>query len=419
MNIRTFQWSRASVRAVAALGAVLAIGPAFAQTTMGTSPAWVQAISPGTWAAVSKNTIADVDPEKDSSANPNYPNNAPWRGQSGQSSVTSAWNGGAFASGYGASGSLIAWGGGHQDYYGNEIYAFDLATQRWNRVTNPYKGTISFPYTDGIFPDGSPVPPHIYDQIEYHPGSNSLVILRTMASNTPDNVPVSAEFSFNTKTWKRGPRNSASHAASGGWSAYDSTRDVIWAEGGSGTTAFTRFDPKADGGSGKLGSWTNYSPHVEITDAVGARDPLRDILLVTGFREGPDIYAVDLKNPANSAVIIKQSGSAPSRTAGHGWEWSDARQAFLYWSSGSGVYELKLSGSDWKAGSWVWTNLTSGGSAPASSPDAPYSRFRVARFSDTEIALVVSSVNSQVYAFRVPGAGQAVRPNPPTAVTVQ
>lgn len=406
----------------AAVLAALLLGPlgAISASGAGRAPEWVQSLPTGAWSPISLNTLSDVDPQRDPEANPRYPNNAPWRGNSGQTGVIDAWNGGAFASGYGESGSLIVWGGGHQDYYGNEIYAFDLKTLRWNRVTKPYAGTISYPYTDGIFPDGSPSPPHIYDQIEYFPPTNSLIVLRTMASNSPSNVPVAAQFSFDTGRWTRSPRNTESHHNSGGWSAYDESRRVIWAEGGSGTTAFTSFNPQARASDGQLGSWANYRWKVGITDAVAALDPQNDILLVTAFRSGTDIHAIDLKNPSASSVRIKQSGDIPARSSGHGWEWSDTRQAFIYWSPGTGVYEVKLSGNDWRNDTWVWTQLTSGSNTSPSAKARPYSRFRIARFDDAEVAIVVTGINQPVYAFRIPGTPPVVvKPLPPENVTVQ
>ena len=77
------------------------------------APEWVKQIAPGTWAAVSLNTLRDVDPARDPGANPNHPGAPPWKDR--QSAVLGAWNGGAFASGYGASGALIVAGGGHED----------------------------------------------------------------------------------------------------------------------------------------------------------------------------------------------------------------------------------------------------------------------------------------------------------------
>lgn len=36
-----------------------------------TPPAWVAGITPGNWAAISRNTMSDVDPAKDPAVNPN------------------------------------------------------------------------------------------------------------------------------------------------------------------------------------------------------------------------------------------------------------------------------------------------------------------------------------------------------------
>jgi hypothetical protein len=48
--------------------------------------------------------------------------------------VLGAWNGGAFDVDHGA---FRAHGGGHADYGGNEVYAFDFTALRWTRETDP------------------------------------------------------------------------------------------------------------------------------------------------------------------------------------------------------------------------------------------------------------------------------------------
>ena len=65
--------------------------------SLGAAPSWAQSMGPGTWAAISNNTIASVDPANDPAANPNYPNSPAWGGNSGQLSVIASWNGGAIA----------------------------------------------------------------------------------------------------------------------------------------------------------------------------------------------------------------------------------------------------------------------------------------------------------------------------------
>src|SRR5687767_9376378 len=56
------------------------------------------------------------------------------RGVEGLAGLMTAWNGGAYD---GLRNRLLVFGGGHNDYYGNEIYAFNLNSMAWERVTNP------------------------------------------------------------------------------------------------------------------------------------------------------------------------------------------------------------------------------------------------------------------------------------------
>lgn len=346
---------------------------------------------------MSLNTISNVGP-----------GSGPWSGQTGLRAVIDAWNGGAFATGFGRYGSLVVWGGGHQDYYGNEIYTFDLESRRWTRLTNPFAGPINWTsanpdYPDARYPDGTPIPPHTYDQVEYHPLTNSFITLRSMADNTPSNAPIPFMFSFDTRTWRPGPRNTRDHHSSGGWSVYDASRDLFWAEGGSGTDAFSSFNPNGLNADGTYGRFTNYPYKIGITGAVAALDPVRDIILVSSLRTDSRIHAIDLTVPNNNDVIIPYGGSAPSTfRSAHGWEWSQTRNSFIYWS-GQEVFELRPPATGW-SGSWTWVNITSSSNTvtPDYSPNNVYSRFRIAKYQDVEVAITVNSISGSVYVFRLP-----------------
>jgi hypothetical protein len=43
-----------------------------------------------------------------------------------------------YASRFGASGSMIVFGGGHNDYFGSDVHAFDLASREWRRISDGY-----------------------------------------------------------------------------------------------------------------------------------------------------------------------------------------------------------------------------------------------------------------------------------------
>jgi hypothetical protein len=391
----------------------------FAQSLV-PAPDWVQSIAPGTWQAVSLNKIADVDPAKDPDVNPNYPNSPPWNGATGQRAVIGAWGGGAYATKQGNKGTYLIFGGGHNDYYGSEVYGFDMETRRWRRVSDPYSGSINWPYATAEYPDGSAIPPHTYDFLEYHPGTNSFIVLKGQTELGPPSnstaVAISHALDLGTAKWRRSQNDSGVGIFSGGYSVYDSKRDVFWVEGGSGSTNFVKFNPNTRNSDGTFGTWTNYPLMYSATDSVAAYDPIHDLFVVTGFRDGTSIWAVDLANPTVRRVALKEGGTAPDKQSANGWEWSPARQAFLYFRPGSGVYEFKLSGTDWQSGTWNWRNLTSSSNSvtPEAASNGVYSRFRVASYSDAEVAIVVNSVSGPVYAFRVP---KGISPNPPTNVT--
>jgi hypothetical protein len=65
--------------------------------------------------------------------------------------ITGAWSGGAYDM---KRDRLVVWGGGHGDYAGNELYAFDLGKMTWNRIWGPTPNEF--------VPTGPAVPDDVY-----------------------------------------------------------------------------------------------------------------------------------------------------------------------------------------------------------------------------------------------------------------
>jgi hypothetical protein len=325
---------------------------------------------------------------------------------------------------FGNKGSYLVYGGGHGNYFGSEVYAFDLETCYWSRITDPC------PQVSGVFPnaeysDGSPLPPHTYDFVEYHPGTNSFVLLRGITEMGPPSnsvtVGIMHMLNLDSLKWRRSPKNTGDNLYSGGFSAYDSRRDVFWVEGGSGAAAFVKYDPNGQNGDGTFGSFQNYTKKLGMTDSQAEYEPNKDLFVITGFRDGSSVYAVDLSNPTSSRVTLNEGGTPPSKSSTCGWTWSDRRQAILYYYSGADVYEFKAPAGDWKTEAWTWTKLTS--SSNSVTPEnwgtngrGPYSRFRIAQYTDAEVAIIVHKIDNigQTYAFRVPGGSTHVEIAMPT-----
>lgn len=406
---------------IATCGLVASLGCAVGSVGAAT-PDWIGSTAPGTWTTISRNTLADVDPADDRKLNPNHPKSAPWRGSTGQASVVDAWNGGAYAADLGRYGSLLLYGGGHGNYFGNEVYAFDLESGRWSRLSDPFVANVDKlvdRYESGSFPDGSPLPPHTYDYVEYDPGTRRLLVLRGLQQlRVPGNGVSSGSphaFDLASRGWLR----AASHGApviSGGFSAYDPVKRVHWtASPGKASAGLRWFDAAPRNADGTIGAWSERIADVPLAaDSVAAIDPDRRLLVYTRFRQGGDVFAVDLAVGRPRAIRIAYGGDTPMLESAHGWEWSPTRKAFLYWRRGVGVYQLRLDGSDPIRGRWEWSRLTTAGSQgpPEMRRDnGIFGRFRIASIEGREFAIVVNGADQPVYAFRVPPAGRADQEN--------
>jgi hypothetical protein len=94
--------------------------------------------------AAGSNILQSVGTNKISDVDPCPGRNCPYSATDGVRGVN-AYCGMAVAPNLGASGSLIIHGGGDADYWGNEVYAFDVSANLWSRLNNP----TAAPYMNG------------------------------------------------------------------------------------------------------------------------------------------------------------------------------------------------------------------------------------------------------------------------------
>ncbi|MEM7356574.1 MAG: Ig-like domain-containing protein, partial [Acidobacteriota bacterium] len=83
--------------------------------------------------------------------------------------VITCWSGAAYDS---LENRMIVWGGGHGQYGGNELYAFDLDLLQWTRLTEP--SIIDQDDTAETYADGRPRSVHTYDMLQFDESTNSF-----------------------------------------------------------------------------------------------------------------------------------------------------------------------------------------------------------------------------------------------------
>ena len=100
---------------------------------------------------------------------PHCPNPSPG-GNSGCAGVILAWSGAIADT---TANRMIIWGGGHQNYYGNEVYSLNLGTSpiAMTRLTNP--SPFNNDCTDSQT-DGNPTSRHTYNGLAFMPTVNKM-----------------------------------------------------------------------------------------------------------------------------------------------------------------------------------------------------------------------------------------------------
>lgn len=368
------------------------------------APSWASALTIGRWSAISNNTIDDVNPEDEVGVNPDFPGSAPWHGNNGQDAVIDTWQGGAVAPNLGTYGALLQCGAGHSGYYGNEVYKFDLDTCLWSRITDPAPYSVaSNPDTNGEMPDGTPILPHVYDNVEYHPATKSLIMFRLEEnSNGGGEISRIAMLNCDTGVW-RYTSKSATKGGYAGYSFLDVNRNALVNEGAAEAgKAMNIYRPSYVSSDFTSGAWTHIDFKIGEIDTVVAYDPYRDIA-VFALYDGSTVKGLDCSDLTASLVTLTQSGSGLN-TSRCGWEYSALKDAFIQHRLGTAdVKQFKLTSGTWDSGTWTWSSLLDAGNAvtPTNSSNGMYSRFRLINWGDLEVALVCNSTTSSVYAFRL------------------
>ena len=403
-------------------------------------------MAPGRWYRVSGDTpdlglpptrpgtryLQDNDPARDAQLNP--PRSvverirrqlgrdwwAPWRGRSGFPAITEAWNSAVYASQWGGSGAMIVFGGGHRDYFGSDVHAFDVASREWHRLTTGYIAGEVDAYGDGAtypdaeYPDGSPLPPHTYDYLQYDALGNDLLLLKgqTELGDGVKATSIPHLFNLDSLAWRRGPRHPSAILNSGGYTTWDAQRRLLWGHSGDagGGNAFVAYAPDGVNPDGTTGAWREYHPSKlagEANHNAMQLHPRADRIVLALHRRDA-LATIDPATPAAPVSPLESRGSKPHLQPYAALQYAANLDALIYFSAHDGaiVYAIEYEGSArWRALT-VATSLDPVADAAQCSTHAinrphTFGRFRVACFDDVDVALLIRHVDSPVYAMRL------------------
>jgi len=317
---------------------------------------------------------------------------APQPAPGGNVAKITAWSGASYDS---KRRRVVVWGGGHSDYGGNEVYAFDLNTQKWLRLTDSSQPDAE---RTALYPDGEPRARHTYDYVEYVPPLDRVISFggsgpypRGGGEFTRD----LAEFSPDARRWTVGERAAVPTGGSiiGAHARYDPVTESVFFVGSQNAT-LKRYVVRGD-----LWQQAGQRSYVRVHSTAALAPDRRQMIVIGTGKDGsrqaklwqldqPDDPVVDLTAMTQGATQIESA-------YGPGFDYHSPSRTYVAWAGGGDVYILNPD-------SWTWRRLP----APEGSPSpgqqnstGTYGRFRYV--ADLDIFVLVNGVDQNVFVYRL------------------
>ena len=320
--------------------------------------------------------------------------------------IMDSWSGGAFDT---KRHRLIVWGGGHHDYWGNEIYTFNVDTLKWQRINDPYlpaKGYAkiwdwgrSDVSISPINPDGTPDSRHTYDGLVYLPNQDRFWMNGGSIWPSGWGTLHTAEFNFDTGKWKY--KADSPHGALDNSTAYDPVTGHIF-EYWCGW--IMEYDPVAN-------TWATRGNASCEGHMVGEIDPVnRKFVILGGGRAF--IYNITRSGwMSQKPLNAVGDGASVMKNANHpGLVYDSAIKKIVGWAGGTNVYTLDLSASTPR---WEKFSPAAGNTVVPTPPaeNGTYGRWQYVP--SKNVFILVNSTKQDVYFYKLSaGAGTAITPTP-------
>lgn len=306
------------------------------------------------------------------------------RGNSNVKGLMKKWSGGTYDT---TRDRLIVWGGGHRGYGGNEVYAFDINSLKWERLTLPSAPASGctvgneVPCTD-VYPDGTPASRHTYDGLTYVPPPIDSFFAYGRGYYTTGNSAKSFwAFDLETLKWQRKVDTPDDMAS---FSAYDPITGVVWVQA---RNHIMKYDPV--GNTWTQGNYNDWYPgRGTMSIDPGRRKLVRignGIAHVWDISKFPPVRT-DLATAGDTEIIAKE---AP------GLVFDPVGNQFVAWSGGADVYTMNMDTLVWvkrvpaKSNTVIPTGVTAEGGT--------FGRFQYIPSKNAFIAVNATDENVYIY----------------------
>jgi hypothetical protein len=300
------------------------------------------------------------------------------------SGLITAWNSGAYDT---KRDRFLVWGGGHCDYAGNEIYAFDVNTFTWSRIWGPtpnqYIPVCATSYQ--TYQNGDPSARHIYDGLEYIPDPVDAMMIVGGPWWGSSGGGGTWLYRFQTGTWER--QADEPNGRNGDESAYDPATGHVFQRG---SHVISEFDPVNN-------TWTqrnNQSPSGNggwWGQSTGAIDTKRRKMVFASS----SVWAIYDLNTNEISWPATTGDNEILNTTVPGIDYDPVSDRMVAWNGGTDVYTFNIDALEWTRHPPAATNTVT---PPQPPHTGTYGRFRYIPSKNAFIC--VSGVTQNVFIYR-------------------
>lgn len=311
--------------------------------------------------------------------------------------VTAAWSSGAFDT---KRNRLILFGGGHTDYYGNELYSLDLNTLTINRLTDPGQPLATTCQT-AIAGGAQPNSRHTYDGLAYIAAQDQLFVFGGSLACAAGTFGTDTwTYNFASSSWQlRTPAGPTPAANPGAVASYDPVTQLVFLHD---RRQLFSFNSATNTYTALAGSSCCDIRNYVQTSVI---DPKRRKMVLIG---GGEAYVHDISGTGSydQQNLVTTGGTAVINEAYPGLAYDPVTDRIVAWIGGNTVYSLNLD-------TGVWTNVTQAG-GPTAMPNGTYKRW--AYSASSGVFVVLNSVDTDASVFRLSsGVADTTTPSIPSA----
>ena len=304
--------------------------------------------------------------------------------------VMGSWSGGVYDS---SRERLVIWGGGHMNYDGNELYAFDFNTFSWIQLTKitPIDQRIK---SVKMYDDGLPTSTHTYGGLQYITATDQFFTSGGSIYGSGGCAAATWLYDFSAIPAESGWMNVSNGGGCGMVSAYDPVTSLVWYSAGS---QLSTFDPLnlSDPWTQRLsGTISNFYMSAAI-------DPIRRKLVLlggTGYGGIPKTKIYDISNPnaVTGGIVTTVGDTEIENSDAAGLEFDSVNNQLVAWKNGSQVYTLNIDNLEWTQVEPATTNLVT---PSAASGNGTYGRFRYVP--SKNVFVLVNKMTENVFVYKL------------------